>query len=76
MSSEPNEPKRFFRSSSEKVVSGVCGGIADYFNLDPNLVRLGWVLLTVFTAVVPGIVGYIVVAAVIPEAPGEPVDVN
>ena len=37
--------KRLYKSNTNKMVDGVCGGIAEYFDLDPTLVRLGWVLL-------------------------------
>ena len=36
--------KRLYRSSSERILGGVCGGIADYFNMDPTIVRLLWIL--------------------------------
>lgn len=58
--------KRLLKSS-HKMIFGVCGGIADYFNLDPTIVRLGWVLLTAFTGFFLGIVAYVVAAVVIPE---------
>ena len=36
--------KRLYRSNENKMLAGVCGGIAEYFDIDPTLVRLGWVL--------------------------------
>ena len=36
--------KRLYKSNENKMIDGVCGGIAEYFNMDPTLVRLGWVL--------------------------------
>lgn len=39
------EQKRFYLSSTDKKVAGVCGGIAEYFNIDPLLVRIGFLLL-------------------------------
>lgn len=61
--------KRFMKSRTDKVLSGVCGGTAAYFDWDPTLVRLGWVLLTVVTGVFPGLVAYVVLALVAPEEP-------
>ena len=55
--------------SNDKKLSGVCGGIGKYFDIDPSLVRLGWILLTLLTGVVPGIIAYIIAAIVIPPAP-------
>jgi len=55
-----------------KRVAGVCGGIARYFDLDPTLVRVVWVLLTIFPPV-PGIILYIVCWIVMPQdAPLDP----
>lgn len=59
--------KRLYRSNTNRMVCGVCGGIADYFGIDPTLVRLGWVVLTCITAVAGGIVAYIAAAIIIPE---------
>lgn len=57
--------KRLYKSSQDKKICGVCGGIADYFNVDPTLVRLGWVILTVFVG--SGIFAYIIAALIMPE---------
>lgn len=59
------EQKRLYRSKTNYHITGVCGGIAEYFNLDPSLVRLGWVLLTCLGG--SGIIAYIVCTVVIPK---------
>ena len=59
--------RRLTRSDSEKVIAGVCGGIAAYFEFDPTLVRVGYVLLSVFSAGFPGLIVYIILAAVMPK---------
>ena len=56
--------KRLYKSREDKMVCGVCGGIAEYFDVDPTLVRLGAVLLG-FSGT--GILVYIVAAVIIPE---------
>jgi len=56
--------KRLYRSETNKMLCGVCGGIAEYFNIDPTLVRLGWVILAPAFGV--GIVGYLIAAIIIP----------
>lgn len=61
------EPKRIYRSRKDKMLCGVCGGIADYFNLDPTLVRILWILLSCSGGA--GIIAYIVAAIIIPENP-------
>lgn len=55
--------------SEEKKIAGVCGGIGEYFELDPTLVRLGMIVLTVLTGIIPGIISYIVAAIIIPTKP-------
>lgn len=59
--------KRLFRSRKEKMVTGVCAGIAEYFDIDPTLVRLGFIILTFAGA--SGLIAYIVATIVIPEEP-------
>lgn len=59
--------KRLYKSRNDKMLGGVCGGIAEYFDIDPTLVRLGWVLFCALGG--SGILAYIVAAIVIPEQP-------
>ena len=59
--------KRLYRSNSNKMICGVCGGIASYFGIDPTLVRVGWAILTLFSAGVGGVIAYIVAAVIIPD---------
>lgn len=58
--------KRLYKSRDEKMIDGVCGGIAEYFDIDPTLVRLIW---AVFGATGSGILAYIVAAIIIPTRP-------
>lgn len=60
--------KRLYRSRQESVVSGVCGGIAEYFDMDPSIVRIAVVVLTLATGGV-GIIAYLLCALVIPLRP-------
>lgn len=57
--------KKLYRTEDNKVISGVCGGLGEYFNVDPNLVRLGFVLCSCCCGA--GIVVYIVAACILPE---------
>ena len=59
--------KKLYRSNSDKKLCGVCGGIAEYFNIDPTLIRLGVVLLSLMGF--SGILAYIIAAIIIPRAP-------
>lgn len=66
----PSTGQRYLmRSAADKKIAGVCAGFADYFGLDPALVRIVWVLLTFFTAIFPGIIIYLVAWLVMPVAP-------
>jgi len=60
------QPKRLYRSSTEKMIGGVCGGIAEYFTLDPTLVRIGYILLSLFT-VFSGVFAYLILWIVVPK---------
>lgn len=59
--------KRLFKSRDKKI-SGVCGGVAEYLNVDPTIVRLIWALVALSTGI--GFVAYIVAAIVMEEDPG------
>lgn len=69
--SRANE-KRWVRSLHERMIGGVCGGLAQYLNLDPSLVRLGFVILTLLSGFIIGIVTYIVMMIVLPEEAQNP----
>jgi phage shock protein C len=62
--------KRLYRSRSDRMISGVCGGIADYFGIDPTIVRLATVALLFVTSGAVILI-YIVMAIVVPEQPAE-----
>lgn len=59
--------KRLYKSNLDKMLDGVCGGIAEYFDIDPTLVRLGWVLFCAMGG--SGFLAYIIAAIVIPSNP-------
>jgi len=62
------ETKRQLTRSKNKMIGGVCGGIADYFDLDPTLVRVAYLLLSMITAGFPGILTYIILLVVMPQS--------
>jgi len=67
----PREETQLMRIREGKRVAGVCGGVARYLHLDPTLVRIVWVLLTIFPPV-PGIIAYIICWIVMPQDPPRP----
>ena len=57
--------KKLYRSRSNKIVAGVCGGIGEYFSVDPTLIRLGFVALSFLAG--GGLAVYIIAAIIMPE---------
>lgn len=66
MKTHKHEVKRLYRSEDNKVFAGVCGGIGEYFEVDPALIRLIWILIVIFTGFVPGVIAYIIAIMVVP----------
>lgn len=65
---QPKNPevKRLYRSKTDRMLGGVCGGLAEYFNVDPTIIRLLWVLIT-FMSFGAGILAYVIAWIIIPE---------
>ena len=61
--------ERLYRSVDDRVIAGVCGGLAVRLAVDPSLVRIGYAVLAFVTGIVPFVVLYVVMAAVVPEEP-------
>ena len=59
--------KRLYKSNTDKKLDGVCAGIAEYLDMDPTIIRLLWVLATLFVGA--GVLAYIVAAIVMPRKP-------
>lgn len=57
--------KRLYKSSTDKKVCGVCGGIANYFDVDPTAIRLIWVIFTLVGG--SGLIAYIIAAIIMPD---------
>lgn len=64
---EGNEVKRLYRLRTDRVIGGVCSGIAKYFTLDPVLIRVLWVIAFFFGGA--GLLAYIIAWIIIPEEP-------
>ena len=61
--------KKLYKSSTDKKLAGVCGGIAEYFNIDSTLVRLAWVVFSLLGG--SGLLAYIIASIVIPVDPDQ-----
>ena len=59
--------KRLYKSSTDRKLAGVCAGIAEYFDIDPTVVRLAWVVFSLAGG--SGVLAYIIAAIVIPDGP-------
>lgn len=59
--------KKLYKSNQNKMIDGVCGGIAEYFGIDPTVVRLIWALFSLMGG--SGILAYIIAAIIIPRSP-------
>ena len=59
--------KKLYKSNTNKMLEGVCGGIAEYFGVDPTIVRLAWVVFCALGG--SGILAYIIAAIIIPSRP-------
>jgi phage shock protein C len=68
---EPTGRRRLSRSRNERLLFGVCGGLAAYFDIDPALVRIGFVLAGLFPPTAAfSLIGYVVLAVILPEEDG------
>ena len=61
--------KKLYLSTEDRKISGVCGGIAEYLNVDSTVIRLAWILFSMFTAMFGGVIAYILAAMIIPKRP-------
>ncbi|MFT8364101.1 MAG: PspC domain-containing protein [Sporolactobacillus sp.] len=60
--------KRLYRSSSNRIMGGVLGGIGEYFNVDPTIIRLAFIIVAIATAGIPCLIGYFLAYLIVPEA--------
>ena len=55
------------KKSADRMIGGVCGGVAEYFDVDPTIVRVAYACLTVFSAGFPGVVLYLILCLIMPR---------
>ncbi len=58
--------KKLIRSTTDRKIAGVCGGLGEYFGVDPTLIRIGWVVFCLLGG--SGLLAYVICALIIPEA--------
>ncbi len=60
-------PKKLYKIEQGRILCGVCGGIGEYLNLDPNIIRLITILIGIFTAFFPLLIAYVIMACILPD---------
>ncbi len=63
--------RKLYRSRTNRKISGVCGGIGEYFNIDPLIIRIAYLILCISTAVAPLLITYVIGVMIIPENPDQ-----
>ncbi|HRW58172.1 MAG TPA: PspC domain-containing protein [Chlamydiales bacterium] len=63
--------KKIYKSQKQKMIAGVCSGIANYVKVDPTFVRLLFIFICLFTGIVPMLIAYLIAAIIIPFAPND-----
>jgi phage shock protein C len=61
--------KKLYKSQTDRVFAGVIGGIGEYYEIDPTIIRLAYILVAILTGIFPAIVGYFVAYLVVPKHP-------
>lgn len=61
------ETKKKLTRSNDRMIAGVCGGIAEYFELDSTLVRIGYMLISMLSVAFPGFLAYIILMIIMPQ---------
>lgn len=66
--------KKLYRSRTDRIIAGVCGGLGEYFNTNSNIIRLIFILLVFFHGL--GIILYVILLILVPLKPGKEISVN
>src|SRR5690349_17636959 len=61
--------KRLYRSEHDKVFAGVLGGLGEYLDIDPTILRLVYILIAILTGLIPAVIGYIIAYLIVPPKP-------
>lgn len=64
--------KKLTRSGSDRILAGVFGGLGQYFNCSPNIFRIGYVVLSILSGILPGVIIYIIMMLIMPPDPQHP----
>lgn len=64
-----NTMRKLYKSNNDKILAGVIGGVGEYTDIDPTVLRLVFIVLSILTGFIPAIIGYIIAVLVIPKRP-------
>lgn len=59
--------KKLYRSSENKTIAGIVGGVGEYFEIDPILLRLIWLVITIMSGILPAIIVYLIAILIVPK---------
>lgn len=62
------ETKKKLTRSKDRILAGVCGGMAEYFGIDATIVRIGYVLISILSVAFPGIIVYLILMLIMPNS--------
>ncbi len=72
----PKSMNKLYKSNDNNVFSGVCGGIGEYFDIDPVIIRIIFILFAIFTVFIPTLLVYIILIIIIPNKPKGPINIT
>ena len=61
--------RKLYKSQHDKIFAGVLGGIGEYVDIDPTVLRLVFILIAIMTGIIPAVLGYIIATIIIPKHP-------
>lgn len=61
--------KKLYKSNKNKILAGIIGGIGEYFDIDPVILRVVWIILVAFTGFAPGVIAYLIAIFIVPKNP-------
>ncbi len=65
--------KKLYRSKDNKVWAGIFGGVGEYFDIDPALIRLLWIIIVICSGIIPALLAYFVALFIVPKNPVKPI---
>ncbi|MBN2135537.1 MAG: PspC domain-containing protein [Acidobacteria bacterium] len=66
MGNVASNTKKLYRDMDNRMISGVCSGLAEYLDLDVSIVRVLWIIMTIMTGIVGGVIAYLLMVFIVP----------